>query len=186
YYMASEGRERMDLLYSFISETKKKLKEYGFVFENTLSDPFRIVLGFTEDGAACSLNRYLYSKGIESEFYDRRRLVLIPSVMNSEEDFHLLLDAVGSFPDLKFAGSDRNSEIIPAGIPETVMSVREALLHDSEYVNVSDSTGRISAEPVSLYPPGTALLFPGEHINGEYVSYLKEKGLERIKVIKVR
>ena len=103
--------------------------------------------------------------------------------MNSENDFHQLLDAVGSFPDLKFAGSDRNSEIIPAGIPETVMSVREALLHDSEYVNVSDSTGRISAEPVSLYPPGTALLFPGEHINGEY---LKEKGLERIKVIKVR
>ena len=184
-FMNVEGRDRLDILYSYISCAKEKLKEYGFVFENRYSDPFRIVLGFTKDGVAGSLYNHLYSNGIEAEFYDRKRLVLIPSVMNTEKDFNLLLEAVKTFSGLEFAGSDLFSDLLPPEIPEKVMSVREALLHESELVNVSDSEGRISAEPVSMYPPGTALLFPGEMISGEYVSYLREKGFEHVKVIKV-
>ncbi|MCL2047198.1 MAG: aminotransferase class I/II-fold pyridoxal phosphate-dependent enzyme [Defluviitaleaceae bacterium] len=49
--------------------------------------------------------------------------------------------------------------------PDIVMSPREALQHKTEWVTSDTAIGRISAELYALYPPGHALIVPGERIH---------------------
>lgn len=75
--------------------------------------------------------------------------------------------------------------------------IYEALESEHEYVNFKSSSGRISAEYIYLYPPGTPVIAPGEILDATVIEYLlrcKRQGLDvqgllddslsRIKVIK--
>lgn len=62
---------------------------------------------------------------------------------------------------------------------------------DSEYIPLALAAGRINHSPVGLYPPGSALLYPGETVTEEKISYLSARlskafGLENglIRVLK--
>ena len=62
---------------------------------------------------------------------------------------------------------------------------------DSEYIPLDLAEGRINYSPVGLYPPGSALLYPGETVTREKISYLSARidrsfGLENglLRVIK--
>lgn len=62
---------------------------------------------------------------------------------------------------------------------------------DSEYIPLDLAEGRINHSPVGLYPPGSALLYPGETVTEEKISYLSARiskafGLENglIRVLK--
>lgn len=46
--------------------------------------------------------------------------------------------------------------------PSAVMKPRDAALSPSEWVPLSEASGRICAELVAMYPPGSAVLCPGE------------------------
>lgn len=60
------------------------------------------------------------------------------------------------------------------GENKSAMSAYEALQLDTEYIFIGDSQGRISAEYVSLYPPGIPLIVPGEIISQEMIEKIKE------------
>ena len=75
--------------------------------------------------------------------------------------------------------------------------IYEALESEHELVNFKNSTGRISAEYIYLYPPGIPVIAPGEILDGTVIEYLlkcKSQGLDvqglmddslgKIKVIK--
>ncbi len=75
--------------------------------------------------------------------------------------------------------------------------IYEAIEAEHEYVNFINSTGRISAEYIYLYPPGIPIVAPGEILEGTVIEYLlrcKRQGLDvqgllddslgKIKVIK--
>lgn len=51
---------------------------------------------------------------------------------------------------------------------------RHIMNSDTERVKLENAAGRISKCTISVYPPGTALVCPGETISGEMVTYLKE------------
>lgn len=54
------------------------------------------------------------------------------------------------------------------------LSIREAVFHPSELLQLEAACGRIAAQAVGVYPPGIAVLFPGEYITPEIVQYLTE------------
>ncbi len=56
--------------------------------------------------------------------------------------------------------------------PETVCSIQEAWDGDFKEVPLEESKGEISAEFVSLYPPGTPILTPGERISDQILAHL--------------
>jgi lysine decarboxylase len=57
------------------------------------------------------------------------------------------------------------------GAPE--VSPREAYLAERESVLLGDAVGRIAAESLSVYPPGTATVLPGERMTEVSVAYIE-------------
>lgn len=59
--------------------------------------------------------------------------------------------------------------------------IYEALESEHEYVDFKNSSGRISAEYIYLYPPGTPVIAPGEILDATLIDYLlscKRQGLD--------
>lgn len=64
--------------------------------------------------------------------------------------------------------------------PERVMLLRDAFLSVARPVSVEEAVGRISADTIVTYPPGSPILTPGERIDPEIVEYIvsaKKAGL---------
>ncbi|MCF0145820.1 MAG: aminotransferase class I/II-fold pyridoxal phosphate-dependent enzyme [Eubacterium sp.] len=77
------------------------------------------------------------------------------------------------------AAEAKSEEIISDGelrssCPAYVCSPREAWYSESESVRVSDAAGRVAAESVTPYPPGVALLLPGERISSKEIKQISE------------
>jgi lysine decarboxylase len=49
------------------------------------------------------------------------------------------------------------------------MSIRDAYFADTEFVSAEDSVGRISADLIAPYPPGVAVVAPGELLTEQIV-----------------
>jgi arginine/lysine/ornithine decarboxylase len=56
--------------------------------------------------------------------------------------------------------------------PTRVMTLREAFLSVARPVPVEEAAGRISADTVVIYPPGSPLITPGERIDRDVVEYI--------------
>ena len=65
------------------------------------------------------------------------------------------------------------------------MIPQDAWYSDRESVAVEEAEGRISADIVSVCPPGAAVIVPGQVIDKKTIDYLKLMGVtEEIEVIK--
>jgi lysine decarboxylase len=56
--------------------------------------------------------------------------------------------------------------------PEQVITPRDAYFADTEMVSRDAAVGRISADLIAPYPPGVAVLAPGERITDSILSGL--------------
>jgi lysine decarboxylase len=52
------------------------------------------------------------------------------------------------------------------------MSMRDAYFADTEFVSAKDAIGRISADLIAPYPPGVAVVAPGELLTEQIVNGL--------------
>lgn len=151
-----------------------------------------------------ALNKYLEERGIYAEMSDAESVVLITSPADPAEWYERLYNALSEFSDT--AAKDQSSAYgnaagEKAGNPQITDSVlkaetnisdfdfphiqktgvREALLGNSHNIPLSEADGKICARAVGVYPPGTAILFPGEEIAKTAVSVIqryKEMGAE--------
>ena len=55
------------------------------------------------------------------------------------------------------------------------LSIRAATFCDTELIELSQALGHTAAEPMGIYPPGIALVMPGEIIQPDAIAYLKEE-----------
>ena len=60
------------------------------------------------------------------------------------------------------------------------MPLREAFFAPSEAVPLERAAGRVSAVPAGPYPPGVALITPGERVTEELAAYLRALGPRRV------
>jgi arginine/lysine/ornithine decarboxylase len=66
-----------------------------------------------------------------------------------------------------------NGAVLPEE-PEVCMDAYEAANEETESVLISESSGRISAEYVMVYPPGIPFLVPGEKVTGTVIKKIAE------------
>ena len=66
--------------------------------------------------------------------------------------------------------------------PQIVKSLREAWDAPWEEVALADCEGRIAAEFVNLYPPGTPIMVPGEAFTREWITALERYGDQGLKL----
>ena len=99
---------------------------------------------------------------VQLEMATGRHLLAMTSVADTDEGFARLKAAIVEVKNAPNAPSaSENPHVI---LPEIVLSPREAMQRESEKIPLEAAVGRISAELIADYPPGIAILAPGERI----------------------
>lgn len=89
--------------------------------------------------------------------------------------------AEGPPPDgLRAFAAGVGADWLPPPAPaERAVPLREAFFAPSEAVPLERAAGRVSAVPAGPYPPGVALITPGERVTEELAAYLRALGPRR-------
>ena len=168
-FLESDGTAEHSRLLQDITGLKNNAPE--FFLENYKSaDPFRIILNCADFGE--KLYYFLFGHNITCEFYEKDRVILIPSIFNKPSDFKVLADALQTFA-LENKIMREPVKIYNFAKPERALSLSDAVKSPRELVKTSACTGRICAESIFAYPPGVPVILPGETIDAETIKIIK-------------
>ena len=146
------------------------------VFER---DRTRIVIDVTGRGyTGYEAQAILEENHIYLEMADARRLVLITSPNDEKIWYDRLLNALSSMPKRARRSAKAAGDGIRFSANEQRMGIREATFAGARTLPLSQAEGCVAAEPVGVYPPGIALVMPGEVIDQRAIDYLtaQERG----------
>ena len=99
------------------------------------------------------------------EFWTRQ-----PQLFDKDEWYERLLNALSCLTAYNKKACERTI-LVPSSAADA-FSVREAFFAETEAVGLDAAEGRICAESTGIYPPGIALLFPGERITAQALKLL--------------
>lgn len=137
-------------------------------------DPVKIVLRVQQLGASgVDIEKALIAQGVRVEMADRDTIVFLATLADTQADFQAL--AMKLVPILKkLQNSPRESATALSWsvVPQIATSMRDAYFAKTEMVSAIDAIGRISADLIAPYPPGVAVVAPGELLTEQIVSGL--------------
>ncbi len=137
-------------------------------------DPTKIVLRVQQLGASgVEIERDLQAAGIRVEMADRDTIVFLATLADSEVEFAALADAL--IPILKRRQEQRRESATALSwsvVPQRGISMRDAYFAQTEMVSADKAVGRISADLIAPYPPGVAVVAPGEILTQEILEGL--------------
>ena len=122
--------------------------------------------------------------GVACEMADARNVVFILTCADSGVALYRLRRG------LRRIARRRSEEIgLPSCVPfppaEQVMRVRDAWFAKTGRVHPADAEGMVCARPVTPYPPGVPLLWPGEKITRAHIELIRERWYNEIGEITV-
>jgi arginine decarboxylase len=175
--------DRIYEIQEFIAKIEPLLGSQSRIYQDPLLfDPMHLVLTTNPERIfAPDLMTALEKQGIHVEFADLFRLVLIISPWQTKKDFDLLYDAVGvaekerkHMLSYDINRTDRLWRTALTRIPKAALPLRTAIFGgiSRESVEISQSLGRVCAVTIAPYPPGIAILWPGERIAEEYIELI--------------
>jgi len=137
-------------------------------------DPSKIVLRVQQLGASgVEIEEDLQRAGIRVEMADRDTIVFLGTIADTRDDFDRLADVL--IPILKRGQEQRRESATALSwsvIPQRAISMREAYFAETELVEATAAIGRISADLIAPYPPGVAVVAPGEVLTAQIVEGL--------------
>ena len=162
-------------------------------------DPVKIVLRANQLGASgIVIEKSLGERGIRVEMADQDTVVFLATLADTREDFVELGDVMINI------ATSQQSQPRPSAtalswsvVPQVGISMREAYFATTEMVNVADAIGRVSADLIAPYPPGVAVIAPGEILTkqiveglsvsqraGVRIAYATDPTLEKFRVVR--
>lgn len=142
------------------------------ILEN--DDPTRIVLNFSAyNTTGLEVEKRLFSNhNTDIEMSDLRNIVLIITAANTEDDLDKLAASL-----CKICGSLSPADSKKFSVPsfpacDGLISPAAAFYGTSETIPLTDSEGRISSRCISVYPPCTPVIIPGEKISAAKIKYI--------------
>lgn len=167
-YMEGEGAARCRETARLVEELRGRwpaLREG----EGLALDPTRLALT-SPDGFA--LGEALRAGGIFPELTDRGHVVCICTCADGRPEFGRLERALA---DTGLTGPCAPMPP-PPGVPEAVLTPRQALFAPRMRLPLADCGGRIAAGQIAPYPPGVPVIAPGERMEKKHLAYLREIG----------
>ena len=145
-------------------------------------DPVKIVLRANQLGTSGVLiENELLKANIRVEMADRDTVVFLATLADDQESFTeletILLPILQKLVDLPRASATALSWSV---IPQIAISMRDAYFANTEMISALSAEGRISADLIAPYPPGVAVIAPGELLTREILIGLaanKEAGV---------
>ena len=180
--LESRGEELTRDLISLVESFKSSVQANfdASIFLNTSDflpqrfDPVKIVLRANILGlSGVDVERELGKANIRVEMADQDTIVFLATLADTAVDFKVLENAL--VPILKsLQGPTRQTQtsLSWSVVPTVAMSIRDAYFADTEFVLANDAIGRISADLIAPYPPGVAVVAPGEVLTEQIVNGL--------------
>jgi arginine decarboxylase len=138
-------------------------------------DPTKIVLRVQQLGASgVEIESDLQAVGIRVEMADRDTIVFLATLADAADEFATLADAL--IPILKRRQGQRRESATALSwsvLPTRGISMRDAYFAKTEMVDATKAEGRISADLIAPYPPGVAVVAPGEVLTAQILEGLK-------------
>lgn len=178
-YLEGEYGKRLEECTKNAEILKNKLQRLGFTLEG--DEKIKLTVntakaGYTGDAVA----KILRKERIECEFADSEYVVLMMTPNNTDEDLERL---VSSLEKLEVK-DELNTERFSLCEGKRITSPRDAILSDSETVNVEDAFGRVCASPSVSCPPAVPIAVSGEIIGEREITLFKKYGIDKVEVIK--
>ena len=162
-------------------------------------DPVKIVLRANQLGTSgVTIENELLKTNIRVEMADRDTVVFLATLADDAESFAHLTSAL--VPILQTVVSEPRESATALSwsvIPEIGISMRDAYFAETEMVSADKAEGRISADLIAPYPPGVAVVAPGEILTtailtglasnkaaGVRIAYATDPTLQNYRVVK--
>ena len=170
--LAQRGEELLTRLLANVNAFKARVQSHFDIpiFLNTNDfpvgrfDPVKIVLRANQLGTSGVLiENELIKFGIRVEMADFDTIVFLATLADDVDDFDLLGDRL--IPILKRSQSTPRQSATALSwsvVPLVGTSMRSAYFANTEMVAADKAVGRISADLIAPYPPGVAVVAPGE------------------------
>ena len=204
--LQTRGEVLLDQLISNVKDFKVLIqKEFSQeIFLNPANfvagrfDPVKVVLRANQLGASgVDIEKAIGALGVRVEMADRDTVVFLATLADTAQDFTRLATIL--IPVLKkLATTPRETATALSWsvIPQKGISMRDAYFAKTEMVSAKDALGRISADLIAPYPPGVAVVAPGEILTaqiidglsasksaGVRIAYATDSSLERYRVV---
>ena len=137
-------------------------------------DPVKIVLRANVLGVSgVDVEKELQKVNIRVEMADQDTIVFLATLADNADDFSVLSHVlVPILKSLQGAPRPTQTSLSWSIVPTVSVSMRDAYFADTEFVSASQAIGRISADLIAPYPPGVAVVAPGEVLTAEIVTGL--------------
>jgi len=160
---------------------KERLGKHGYVLYG--SEPLKVTVDAKAYGyTGIQLAAHLRLHNMEPEFADQDYLVLMLTPEISRESLGQLETVLLALPK-KAPIVSPAPRLIPG---QQVLSVREAMLSDSEILPAQQCAGRILAVPTVGCPPAVPILVCGEKITPHTIACFRYYGISDCCVVKER
>ena len=131
---------------------------------------------------------------------DRDTLVFLATLADTKEDFNKLAQILtGILKTVAETPRASATALSWSVIPQVAISMRDAYFADTELVSALAAIGRTSADLIAPYPPGVAVVAPGELLTeqivnglitsqkaGVRIAYATDPTLESFRVVSLR
>jgi lysine decarboxylase len=180
--LQTRGEELLGELLSNVAYFKEKVQsEFSLpIFLNASDfpagrfDPTKIVLRANQLGASgVAIENALGEHGIRVEMADQDTIVFLATLADTRADFDELAHVLTEIARTQQSTPRPSATALSWSVVPTVgISMREAYFAPTEMVSAADAVGRISADLIAPYPPGVAVIAPGEILTEHIVQGL--------------
>jgi lysine decarboxylase len=204
--LQTRGEELLGELLSNVAYFKEKVQS-GFslpIFLNASDfpagrfDPTKIVLRANQLGASgVAIENALGAHGIRVEMADQDTVVFLATLADTRADFDELAHVLIEIARTQQSAPRPSATALSWSVVPTVdISMRDAYFASTEMVSAADAMGRVSADLIAPYPPGVAVIAPGEILTqmivqglsasqkaGVRIAYATDPTLEKFRVV---
>jgi lysine decarboxylase len=181
--MQKNGKAALDRLIDAISLYGANVEDCGIRILNEKSlpgfnpDPTRIAVNLSGIGiSGFHAEKLLRERNnIQAEMSDLHNIVFITTIADSPETIEYLFSALrglGNVPGEAIPPPVPKAKRIE--IPEQAMEPLEVLYAGAERIPLKSAAGRVSRNIIAPYPPGIAVICPGEKFSDDAVDFLTE------------
>ena len=178
-YLSEGYSERLIRLADKTERLKEILRQNKYDILET--EPLKITIRTNSYGySGTEFAEVLASENIICEFCDPDFLVLMLTPEIGSDGFERLKSVLLNIPikNTRLSSSPKLTEM------KKVMSIRAAMLSQTQVIPSCDSVGRILAAPSVSCPPAVPVAVPGEELSENAVDTFRYYGIENITVVK--
>ncbi|EPZ38958.1 arginine decarboxylase [Anoxybacillus ayderensis] len=186
--LATQGHELAEQAIRLANETRKQINDIDYLYcvgkeiigtKATFDyDPTKLIISVKELGlTGYEVEKWLRERyNIEVELSDLYNILCIITPGDTERETGVLVEALRRLSN-EFrhqAEVGKKPKVLLPDIPVLALTPRDAFYSETEVVPFDESSGRIIAEFVMVYPPGIPIFIPGEIITEENLNYIRK------------